>query len=381
MDRDLLIAWTALGLVPPFTPREARRATEGSSDPARVAFEAPAEELIACGVRPAAAAALVAARPSLLRRARNEVDLASRAGIRIVARPDPDYPAEAALLDDPPPVLYWKGGLPTGIARIAVVGARRATAYGRRVATTLAADLAERGVEIVSGGARGIDTCAHTGALERNGRTVAVLGSGFRRPYPEENEPLFERISREGCVLSEFPLDTGPRPEHFPRRNRLIASLAAAVVVVEATEKSGSLITARHALDLGREVLAVPGPIHSEQSEGCHRLIRDGAALVRGAEDVIQEIPPMYRDALAPAPAALASPTAPFHARFNDDERAVWALFADDPEAIHIDVLAERATLGFTRLQIALFGLVVAGAVEQLAGGYYLPRSSARSKN
>jgi DNA processing protein len=337
--------------------------------------------MIACGVRPAAAAALVAARPSLLRRARNEVDLASRAGIRIVARPDPDYPTEAALLDDPPPVLYWKGDLPTGIPRIAVVGARRATAYGRRVATALSADLAARGVEIVSGGARGIDTCAHLGALDRNGRTVAVLGSGFRRPYPEENEPLFEQIARAGCVLSEFPLDAGPRPEHFPRRNRLIASLAAAVVVVEAAEKSGSLITARHALDLGREVLAVPGPIHSEQSEGCHRLIRDGAALVRGAEDVIQELPPLYRDAVSPARAVPDSPDGSDFGRLNDDERAVLALFADDPEAIHIDALAERAPIGFTRLQIALFGLVVAGAVEQMAGGYYLPRSSARSKN
>ncbi len=381
MDRELLIAWTALGLVPPLTPRDVQRATERWTDPVRVAFEIPAEEMIACGVRPAAAAALVAARPSLHRRARDEVERAALAGIRILARPDPDYPAEAGLLDDPPPVLYRKGNLPAGVPRIAVVGARRATAYGRRVATALSADLADRGVEVLSGGARGIDTCAHLGALERNGRSVAVLGSGVLRPYPEENEALFERIAHEGCLLSEFPLDTGPRPEHFPRRNRLIAALAAAVVVVEAAERSGSLITARHALDLGREVLAVPGPVHSEQSEGCHRLIRDGAALVRRAEDVIDELPPMYRDALAPAPAASASSPAPFLARLNDDERAVWVLFADDPEAIHIDVLAERAPFGFTRLQVALFGLVAAGAVEQLAGGYYLPRSSARSKN
>jgi DNA processing protein len=381
MDRELLIAWTALGLVPAFTPRDARRATECWPDPARIAFETRAEEMIACGVGPAAAAALIAARPSLKRRARNELDRAVRAGIRIVARSDPDYPAEAGLLDDPPPVLYLRGELPAGTPRIAVVGARRATAYGRRVATALSADLADRGVEVLSGGARGIDTCAHLGALERKGRTVAVLGSGFLRPYPEENETLFERISREGCVLSEFPLDTGPRPEHFPRRNRLIASLAAAVVVVEAAVKSGSLITARHALDLGREVLAVPGPVHSEQSEGCHRLIRDGAALVRRAEDVLEEIPPMYRDAIAPAPAASVSTVPPLFGRLNDDERAVWALFSDDPEAVHIDVLAERAAIGFTRLQVALFGLVVAGAVEQLAGGYYLPRSSARPKN
>jgi DNA processing protein len=213
---------------------------------------------------------------------------------------------------------------------------------------------------------------------------VVVLGSGFLHPYPDENEALFGDVAERGCVLSEFPLDTGPRPEHFPRRNRLIAALSAAVVVVEAAERSGSLITARLAADLGKEVLAVPGPVHSPQSEGCHRLIKDGAALVRGAGDVIAELPPLYGDAVGPASTGAAAPASVpgrILDRLSEDERAVLALLADEPEAMHVDALAGRAPFPFSRLQVALFGLVVAGAVEQLAGGYYLPRSSARSKN
>jgi DNA processing protein len=215
------------------------------------------------------------------------------------------------------------------------------------------------------------------------GRTVVVLGAGFRCLYPQENESLFARIAERGCVLTEFPLDAGPRPEHFPRRNRIIAALVAAAVVVEAAERSGSLITAGLAADLGKEVLAVPGPVHSSQSEGCHRLIRDGAALVRKAQDVVDELPPPYRDVLGPAPSEMqeAKPSGPDLARLTDDERIVWSLLADDPEAVHVDTLAERAPFAFSRLQVALFGLVVNGAVEQLAGGYYLPRSSAHSKN
>jgi len=273
-----------------------------------------------------------------------------------------------AELHDAPIVLYVRGEIPGGRVRVAVVGARRASAYGREVARRLAKDLAARGVEIVSGGARGIDTAAHRGALDAPGRTVAVLGCGMSCNYPAENEALFDAIARSGGVLSEFAMDMQPLPENFPRRNRLIAALAAATVVVEARARSGSLITARHALDYGREVMAVPGPVTSEASGGCHRLIQDGAKLVEDAEDVVEELSPMYRDTLADRPAEPAEPGAP-----TADEAAVLALF-DDPRPVHIDRLAEAAPFGMARLNPALLGLVLAGRLDPLPGGYYVAR-------
>jgi len=173
-----------------------------------------------------------------------------------------------AQLPDAPLLLYVAGAMRQDAVRLAIVGSRRATAYGREVARTLARDLAERGAEIVSGGARGIDACAHEGALAAAGRTVAVLGCGMSHTYPPENARLFERMRASGALLSEFPMDTPPHAGNFPRRNRLISALSAATIVVEATEKSGSLITAGHALDQGREVMAVPGPVGSPYSQG-----------------------------------------------------------------------------------------------------------------
>lgn len=313
--------------------------------------------------------AIAAGRAGLRARVEREVRVAEKMGLRLIPVADPTYPAALETLSDAPLVLYMKGDLPEAVVRVAVVGSRRATAYGRRVAAGLASALALRGVEVVSGGARGIDTCAHIGALEAGGRTVAVLGSGFLNLYPAENAPLFDRIAGSGTLLSEFPLDTSPAPENFPRRNRLISGLSAAVVVVEATEKSGSLTTAGHALDQGREVLAVPGPVSSEQSAGCHRLIQQGAKLVQKVEDILVELCPMYSAAIRPLPASPEN-SGPNLADLAPDEVAVLDLL-DDPEPVHLDFLAERAPFGIGRLQAALFSLEVRGAVEQLPGRYY----------
>ena len=283
-----------------------------------------------------------------------------------------------AQLPDAPLLLYVAGAMRQDAVRLAIVGSRRATAYGREVARTLARDLAERGAEIVSGGARGIAACAHEGALAAAGRTVAVLGCGMSHTYPPENARLFERMRASGALLSEFPMDTPPHAGNFPRRNRLISALSAATIVVEATEKSGSLITAGHALDQGREVMAVPGPVGSPYSQGCHRLIRQGATLVQNAAEVVEELSPMYRGALGtPAPSVSAERgegTLPVAA---PDEAAVLALF-DDPRPVHVDVLADRAPFGIARLQAALFALVLRGSLAPLPGGYYVagPRSS-----
>jgi DNA processing protein len=315
-----------------------------------------------------------------MERVQAEWDEAVRRDLRILTRDDAEYPSMLAELPDPPVILYVKGALPDGRVRVAMVGSRRATGYGRQVARNLAFDLAERGAEIVSGGARGIDTFAHRGALESGGRTVAVLGSGFAHTYPPENEELFHGIVASGAVVSEFPIAYPPLSENFPRRNRLISAMSAATIVVEAADRSGSLITAGHALEQGREVMAVPGPVTSDQSRGCHRLIQQGAKLVQTAEDVIGELSPMYRDALTPVEgsrpclddAGAGTPAPPL----SPDEIAVLSLF-DDPRPLHIDRLAENATLGLARLQAALFGLALRGRIEPLAGGYYVARPRA----
>jgi DNA processing protein len=225
------------------------------------------------------------------RRAEAEMDRAVRANIRIVGCEEPDYPVLLRRIYDPPPVLYVRGalGAEEGSSAVAIVGARAASPQGCALATSMAADLARSGVTVVSGLARGIDSAAHRGALAAGGRTVAVLGSGLDRVYPRENEPLADAIAAAGAVVSEFPLGTDPRPGNFPRRNRLIAGWGRAVVVVEAAERSGALVTARAALEEGREVMAVPGHPSHPLSAGVNSLIRDGAALVRDARDIAQE--------------------------------------------------------------------------------------------
>ena len=204
----------------------------------------------------------------------------------------PRWPPGLADLSDPPQVLFARGRLDwVDAPAVAVVGSRRVSPYGRACARRIGAELAALGIVVVSGLARGVDTAAHVGALSVGGRTVAVLGGGLARLYPPENVGLArEIVAGSGAVLSEFALDMPPRPYHFPRRNRILAALSRAVVVVEAGEKSGSLITADHALDLGREVLAVPGRSDHPNSRGTHRLLREGAALCEGAADVLRAL-------------------------------------------------------------------------------------------
>lgn len=369
-----LADWVALSLVPDWGPVRIRRLLSHFGEPGAVAYRLPASALRSVqGIGDGHVASILAARAGLRERAEEEIRRSERLGVRLLTPIDDDYPAAFEGLPDAPILLYIKGRLAEATVRASVVGSRRATAYGRRVATGLAAGLALRGIEVVSGGARGIDTCAHLGALETEGRTVAVLGSGFLHPYPAENAELFERIAASGALISEFSLEIGPKPENFPRRNRLIAGLSAVVVVVEAAARSGSLITAGHALDMGREVMAVPGPVSSDQSEGCHRLIQQGAKLVHKVEDILEELSPMYTAALrTPEPCPNGEKALNFD-ELTDDERALLMIL-DDPEPVQLDALAERAPFGIARLQTALFGLEVRGAVEQLPGRYYLGR-------
>ena len=234
------------------------------------------------------------------------------AGITLVRYTDAEYPARLRAIADPPPLLYVKGAFAASDERaMAIVGSRSASDYGRRVARDLARGLASYGFTVVSGMARGIDGTAHETSLNAGGRTIAVLGSGVDRVYPAEHDKLYQRITENGAVISEFPMGTRPLAFNFPARNRLISGLSLGVVVVEATEKSGSLITAALALEQGREVFAVPGEVGASRSRGAHRLIRQGAKLVETVDDIVEEIAPQLvrsRRAVKRAAATSAKP-------------------------------------------------------------------------
>ncbi|MHC4549491.1 MAG: DNA-processing protein DprA [Planctomycetota bacterium] len=273
-------------LVPAFTPRRWRRFVDRVGDPSALATGSARALAAGLGIGRSEAAELA----RQLARADPERELAEAAAASVVVESwgDAGYPDALRNLADPPPVLYRRGDLlDCDRQAVAVVGSRRPTPYGLRIARTLAGDLARAGVTVVAGLARGIDAAGHEGALAAAGRTLAVLGSGLLEPYPPEHVDLLERIVAAGAVVSEFPLRAPPLPHHFPQRNRLIAALALAVLVVEATERSGALGTVRHALDLGRTVLAVPGPVDRATSRGTLRLLSEGATPVGGAQDVL----------------------------------------------------------------------------------------------
>jgi DNA processing protein len=273
-------------------------------------------------------------------------------GWRWVAEGEASFPARLATTADPPLGVFLRGEV-SGARAVALVGARRATAYGREVAEYLGRELAAAGVAVVSGMARGVDAAAHRGALAAGGPTVAVWGAGPDRVYPPEHAPLAEKIAASGCLLTEYPPGAPPLAHHFPERNRLIAGLAEAVIVVEADERSGALITARLALDEGREVLAVPGSVFSRLSAGPNGLLRAGAAPVLSADDVLAAI------GLPPRAAAAGGP-----------EPALLALIPAG-EAVTVDRLAAASGLPVAQVLEGLLALELAGRVAREADGRY----------
>ena len=307
--------------------------------------------------------------------------LAPRA-IRVVPASSDEYPRALRDVAGMPPALHVRGGLRAEDAlAVALVGARRATPYGVEMAERLAGDLARRGVTIVSGLARGIDTAAHRGALRAGGRTIAVLGCGVDVAYPPENARLMAEIAERGAVVSEFPPGAPPLPQHFPLRNRVIAGLALGVVVVEAAARSGSSITAGWAADLGREVMAVPGRVTSELSRGCHALIKDGATLVESWEDVARQLSSPWRDRVlaAGAGSAVAKDGAAKDIDNGARARAVGGTGDDDPDIrrllraigddpVSIEDVIERSGVAPGRASALLLTLQLEGRVRQLAG-------------
>ncbi len=288
--------------------------------------------------------------------------------IRILTYADREYPENLRHIDDSPIILYIKGSfIKDDRYAIAIVGSRLMTEYGRSMANKIASELSSLGITIVSGMARGIDTVAHKGALKAGERSIAVLGCGLDRPYPDENMELFEALSNSGAVISEFPLGTPPNKENFPKRNRLISGLSLGVIVVEAAINSGSLITASFALEQGKDVFAIPGNITSRQSEGTNFLIKKGAKLVQKVDDILEEIAPQLKRLIGSS-----KNSKEFFSKnldkleITDEEKAICNILGNEPK--HIDIIVRETSMPTAKLSGLLLGLEIKGIIKQADG-------------
>jgi DNA processing protein len=297
-----------------------------------------------------------------------EIDQLEHSKFQVVTQNDETYPQLLLHIPDPPPLLYIYGRLERSPNPIAVVGSRMATAYGRSTTRQISAELVQLGMVIISGMARGVDTCAHQGALSAGGKTVAVLGSGLMRIYPPENRKLFEKIAESGAVLSEFALNARPEAAHFPQRNRIISGMSWGTLVVEAAQRSGSLITARLAAEQGREVFAIPGSIQAQTARGTHNLIQQGAKLVQSARDIVEELEPQMTRPCEISGSGSANEVS------NDidlTEKEAGLLEAMGPYPVHIDELARRLDESAGSVAASLSMLELKGVVVQETGKFF----------
>lgn len=361
--QDKKVLWVALNLVLSDNLRAAKKTVEyfpGLTD----IFRASPKDLVALGLKEEEAQELSS--PGLMEKASRVLARAEKKGHSVLTLEDEKYPESLRETFDPPFVLYC-AGRPEVLNELAisVVGSRNPTPYGRAVAEKLAQDLAAVGLVVVSGMARGIDSIAHWGAL-KEGKTVAVLGSGLENIYPKENRALFRKIAEGGAVVTEFPLDSPPLGFHFPLRNRIISGLSLAVVVVEASRKSGALITARLGLEQNREVMAVPGNITSDLSQGANWLIKTGAKLVETWEDVVEELPCHLRER--------------FFSRRKEEKKSLPEMSQAEKrlfdglkpdELTHIDELVERSDASVSEILALLLNLELKGLVHQAPGKHF----------
>jgi DNA processing protein len=355
---DHLISWLSLKTVPGVGNLLYTRLVRHFGSPANVLAAGSDALMQVEGIGPQVAGAIRHHKtPEWLLR---EIELVQRKGCGILTQHDNLYPPLLHQIPDPPPVLFYYGRLEEIIYPVAVVGSRRATQYGLDVTTRLCKQLAERGATVVSGMALGIDTAAHEGSLKGGGRTVAILGSGLNQIYPQRNSKLFHRIAENGCIMSEFYMQTAPEPNNFPMRNRIISGMSLGTVVVEAARRSGSLITARLAAEQNREVFAVPGNIHAVNARGTHDLIKQGAKLVENADDILEEIIPQM------CKTSLASPERMKLPDLSPLEQT--ALSAVEVYPIHIDELAKRLKQDIGMLTCILSQLELKGIIFQEPG-------------
>ncbi len=367
--------WVALNLTPGIGPRAAAKLLERFGA-AEAVYGATRAELEKLRLLPEAVDSIIAR--DRFENAEAEIENVRKCGADLLILDDGVYPAMLREIYDPPITLYVKGAWEECLEQpcVAIVGSRRCSTYGQNAALMLARDLAQRGVTVISGFARGIDAAAHRGALEGGGRTVAVLGTGIDEVYPRDHRKLADEVlERGGSVVTQFPLGTPPVSENFPYRNRIISGLSLGVVVVEAAENSGSLITARLAIEQNREVFAVPGNITSRNSFGTNYLIKGaGAKLVQQWQDIAAELPPQIAAQLLPPPfgekkkeESLADQLSLVPHGLSDSETTVLKLLAADiPE--HIDSLVDRSKLSISDLTAALLALEMRELVRALPG-------------
>jgi len=368
MNTDLAY-WVAFSRIPGIG--RARFAhMEGGFRSLADAWRAGAAELRACGLDERSVEAIVAARPGIS--PDGEMERLARAKVTALTWHDAAYPARLKEIYDPPPVLFVRGEMtPADEWAIAVVGTRRATAYGREIAERLAGDLARNGITVVSGLARGIDHVAHRAALEAGGRTIAVQACGLDMVYPAEHLGLAQQIAGQGALISDYPLGTTPRPEFFPRRNRIMSGVSLGVLVVEAPEGSGALITTSLAMEQNREVFAVPGSVLTPASKGPHRLIQDGAKLVTSVEDILEElnlqasVRPVQMEMRELLPA-------------NDEEAELLRILGAGPA--HIDDIVRQAHRPTSAVSSALAVMELKGLVKQLGGMNYVRARESRAE-
>ena len=367
MELDVSLPWLALALTPGLASRFSARLLREFGSPEAV-FRAPLPKLEACKL-PAPVAQAVFKKQSF-KRAEKELALTRRMDrCRLLNWTDPEYPQTLLQIYDPPVLLYVRGDLQVlNQPAISIVGTRRPTLYGTQMAERLGRELAARGLVVISGLARGVDAIGHQGAMAVNGRAVGVLGTGIDVCYPKENRKLYEKVLERGAIISEFPFGTHPAPENFPVRNRIVAGMPLGVVVVEGAQYSGSLITARLAMEFGREVFGVPGNVTQPVSFAPNQLIKQGAKLVTNGADVIEELPTPVRAALVQAEEPEAEQRNLLAAAsLNASEKKVYELLSTD-EPRHIDDIVERSGLNSSEVLATLFDLEMKGIVRQLPG-------------
>ncbi|RIK82231.1 MAG: DNA-protecting protein DprA [Planctomycetota bacterium] len=356
-----LRAEVRLALTPGVGPRTRNLLLARFGDAESVFRAAPSDLQSVGGVGPKIASAIVAAREIDIDA---EIDICRENGIAILTQNDPQYPRPLHEIPDPPGVLFVRGALqPSDALAVAIVGSRHATPYGLAQAERLAGGLARAGFTVVSGLARGIDGAAHRAALAAGGRTLAVLGGGILQLYPPEHAPLAAEVANSGAVMSEVPPRMAPMGGAFPQRNRIITGLSLGTIVVEASDRSGALISAKHANEQGREVFAVPGRVDNRMARGCHRLIRDGARLVETVDDVLEELGPL----VAPATKATGEEIRhPAELQLNEIEQQV--LQNIDGDATSIDAIIARSGLPTHQVLSTISVLEVRRVIRRLSG-------------
>lgn len=310
-----------------------------------------------------------------------ELGLVAKNKVKVVSVFDREYPENLKEIPDAPVLLYLKGSLPErNHLAVAIVGSRKASIYGLAMAEKFANGLSELGLTIVSGLARGIDSAAHQGALKAQGPTIAVMGCGLSHIYPSENKKLFSDIAATGCVISEFSMDTRPIAHNFPRRNRIISGLSLGVIVVEATMKSGALITSDFALEQGREVFAVPGKADSPNAQGSHHLIKQGAKLAGTIEDILEELKPRIQEVLGETKKNVMNNRLKIKSfKLDEHETSIMNKLPDEP--FHIDVLVQDQGISVSDLLSILLQLELKGMVKQLPGKMFVKCAAMGSFN